>query len=1568
MSRRRHRTGADPHRDDVAVVGVAGVFPGAPDAATFWSNVKNGVDAISDAPAQRWDPVFHDVDGKSADRFYTRRGGFVDEVATFDPLAFGIMPNAAEYAEPDQLLALSAAAAALSDAGDVHARLDPSRVAVLLGRGGYLGDGVARLDQRVRTAQQVVEVLRAVVPGVTEGQLRQVREQFHDALGPERPEASIGLVPNLAASRIANRFDFHGPAYTVDAACASSLIAVSQACDLLRSDRADLVLAGGVHHCHDLTLWSVFTQLRALSPSGGIRPFSADADGILIGEGTGILALRRWEDAVRDGDRVYAVIRGSGVASDGRASTPMSPVQSGQVAAVTAAWRQAGLDPAAAGLVEAHGTATPLGDRTEIATLREVFGDSGAPIGLGSVKSMIGHAMPAAGAAGLVKTALALHEKVLPPTLHADTPHPDLAGSRLELVGALRPWDIPTQGPRLAGVNAFGFGGINAHVVLSEAPTSAASAAFPGANSRAVDPDETVLMLAGVDADDLIAQLDALVAASPDGVATSSSVPTGGPARLAVVAPDAKRMTLARKVLARGTAFRGRNDVWFDPTGLLHPDAGDGKVAFLFPGVEPEFDPRVDDVAERFGLVWEGFSSTDAGLQTQGRGIVNVGRLLAAALDRLGVQADLMAGHSLGEWTGQIVSGIVPHASVDDLLASLRPDALEVPDVVFVALGGGAGVAQEIADTLPDTYVSHDNCTRQSVICCRPEQAPAVLENAKARKVMAQELPFRSGFHSPLFEPFAQGVLREFGSVPLNPAQVPMWSATTLAPYPDDRDEILALGGRHLVEQVRFRELTEKLHAGGVRAFVQVGSGSLTGFLDDTLRDVDVLTVSALSAPGARVSTTGLGQLRRVAAALWSAGLDLDLSLLGHPGAEVAATGAGPRPVPVGRATRLRMGAPLVRDLTPLDLGAVVPATPAIPATPAAAAAGRHQIPVPGPSIPMTSADVNGSGPVVSEFAALVQEATAAAQQVIAAAAAAPVRPRPTPVAAPPARRLTPVASERETLVPLSVEAQPWWGDHAFYPQQPGWPVLEDRFPLVPLTGLVEMMGDAARELVPGSVVVSISDVRAFRWLAVEPAVEARLVAKIDDDASAAARAVHGPDTFVVRTSFEGHCRAVVTLSGAHPAAPAPAAPPVTGVIDRAWTPETIYPDGHLFHGPAYQGIVSMEAFGVNGAAGHLLTKPYPGSLLDNAGQIFGLWVAARADKDRLVLPTSVDEFAFFGEHPTTGTRVNCVVTITEVAETFVRADLELTVEGRVWCRISGWEDRRFQSDDRLFMVLREPGERLLALPRPGGWFLTVEGWPDSASREVVMRRFLRQDERGDHMSRNPRSQRARLLGRISAKDAVRDLAFDAGVARVFPAEVAIDNDDAGRPVVRTELPGTDRVEVSISHTLGGRPPAGKVAGNAAAVGVGVAIASRDGLPGIDVERVAERSTTFENAALTAAEKSLVGTYVRSLDADTGRLCRDRELTRWWAAKEAAAKANGTGLQGRPHDFEVHEVRPAPSAEDPLRVDLLVGDRWIATTSLVLDGVRVVEPTPEAITVTPDVTPHEEYIVAWTDR
>ena len=707
---------AVPDHDDlaVAIVGMGALFPGAPDLDTFWANVAGGVDAISDAPADRLDPVFFDPSSDDPDRFYCRRGGFLGDLASFDPAPFGIMPLAVEGIEPDQLIALRVAAAALEDAGGESALVARERTGVIIGRGGYLTPGLSRLDQRVRTAQQLVQSVRDLVPGIADDRLAEVKAAFVAQLGPDRPESAIDLVPNLTASRIANRLDLHGPAFTVDGACASSLLAVDAGVRELRSGRCDLVVAGGVHLVHDVTLWSVFTQLGALSPAGQIRPFDRRADGLLIGEGAGMVVLKRLEDADRDGDRVYAIVSGIGISSDGREVSLMKPSTEGQLRSVERAWAESGLDPDSCGLIEAHGTATAAGDAAELATLARFFGttpampsvagypDGGAAV-VGSVKSMIGHAMPAAGAAGLIKAALSVHYGVAPPTLHCGEPAEGVHATRFRTTGDGRDWDVAPDF-RVAAVDAFGFGGINTHAVLRAHPDAVrrqGSSGWAPVPRPVADPHPggRVLLVAGHDAAGVVARLEALDVELDD---HRLEVPTtaDGPLRLAIVDPTPARLDLARRVVTGGKPWHGRNDVWFAPEGLITSGGG---VAFLFPGVEPNQDPDVSDVAAHFG--WElPERMGESDLERQSRDILWAGRILHAAMDRLGVRPDVMAGHSLGEWSGLIAAGRVPDAIVDELTNSLLPHRLEVPDVTYLMVGAGVATAQAAVEDLPGVH------------------------------------------------------------------------------------------------------------------------------------------------------------------------------------------------------------------------------------------------------------------------------------------------------------------------------------------------------------------------------------------------------------------------------------------------------------------------------------------------------------------------------------------------------------------------------------------------------------------------------------------------------------------------------------------------------------------------------------------------------------------------------------------------------------------------------------------------------------------------------------------------
>ncbi|WP_461038666.1 beta-ketoacyl synthase N-terminal-like domain-containing protein, partial [Streptomyces mayteni] len=869
-----------PDHTPVAVVGMAVLLPGAGDLDTYWHNITHGVDAITDVPASRWDPDHYQPAGpRRADRVYCRRGGFVDEGTEFDVTRFGIMPQSVPGTEPDQLIALHVADQSLQDAGGDRALpADRARAGVVLGRGGYLTPGLVRLDQRVRTAGQLVHTLRELAPELDEGRLARIRDSFTGQLGPERPESAIGLVPNLAASRVANRLDLRGPAYTVDAACASSLVAVDHAVRELAAGRCDLMLAGGVHHCHDITLWSVFSQLGALSPSERIRPLHRDADGVLIGEGTGVVVLKRLADAEREGDRIYAVVRGTGVASDGRSASLLNPDPGGQARAVRLAWAAAGLDPrapGALGLLEAHGTATPAGDRAELATLAEVFGPpEGPPAAIGSVKSMIGHTMPAAGIAGLIKAALALHHGVLPPTLHCEEPNPALAATRFAPLAEATPWEPPADGaPRRAGVNAFGFGGINAHVVL-EAPATAPAGPVPArrtAPTATVVEPERVLRLAAADP----AALGALLAADDSTVLAAGldeRIADAGPARLGIVDPTARRLALARKAVARGAPWRGRSDVWFSPRPLLGP--GGGRTAFVFPGLEAEFDPRADALAAWFDL--PGPESARVGdVGRHGAAVFQLGRLLDTALRRLGVTPDAVAGHSVGEWTAMAAGGIHTAAEVDAFLAEFDPDALRVPGVAFAVLGLPAErVTEELAGR-DDVVLSHDNAPNQSMVCGQEAAVEELVLRLRAAGVIGQILPFRSGFHTPMLAPYLDPIRHAAESYTLHAQTTPVWSATTATRYPAQPAAVRELFIRHLLEPVRFRPLIGSLYDAGFRAFVQLGAGQLGSLIDDTLAGRDRVVVAA-HAP----VRDCLAQLRRVVTALWTNGAEPDAAPL----------------------------------------------------------------------------------------------------------------------------------------------------------------------------------------------------------------------------------------------------------------------------------------------------------------------------------------------------------------------------------------------------------------------------------------------------------------------------------------------------------------------------------------------------------------------------------------------------------------------------------------------------------------------------------------------------------------
>ena len=477
--------------------------------------------------------------------------------------------------------------------------------------------------------------------------------------------------------------------------------------------------------------------------------------------------------------------------------------------------------------------------------------------------------MPAAGAAGLIKSVLAVHHGVLPPTLHGDDPHPALADTRFRLLDQAEAWTSPA-GPRRSGVNAFGFGGINAHVIVEQHGSDPTPTRAPAAKTTRTDDFRfDAILLEGRDAADLATQLAAI---GPD--RDPPRLPEGaGPARLAIVDPNPKRLELAARVLAKGQAWRGRNDVWFEPSGLV---TGGGRVAFLFPGIEPTFDAELGDVERWFGVEAAPMPDGASGIERHGRQIFDAGRLLHHALATLGIVPDDIAGHSLGEWTGVFTAELIPADRADDFLDGLKPGSLELPGVVFVALGCGADVAGEVIAGLDGVVVSHDNCPHQSVICGPEAEIAEAGRRLAARKVLAQELPFRSGFHTRSSSPTStSSATTGAGCRCRRPAprcgRPP--PASTIRPMPTPSAAGRRPPGPTGPVPPTGREALRRRRAG-----VRPGRGGQPGGL--RRRHPEGPTAASISAASPNRSARELG---RVAAAVWVEGVDVRLDALLAP-------------------------------------------------------------------------------------------------------------------------------------------------------------------------------------------------------------------------------------------------------------------------------------------------------------------------------------------------------------------------------------------------------------------------------------------------------------------------------------------------------------------------------------------------------------------------------------------------------------------------------------------------------------------------------------------------------------
>ena len=893
----------------IAIVGMASIFPQAKNLQEYWENIVNEINCITDVPDSRWNlEDYYDPDPRTPDKTYCKRGGFIPHI-DFNPMEFGIPPNLLEVTDISQLLSLVVAKKALEDSGYVESReFNRERTGVILGVAAGRQLAVpygARMQYPIW--QKALES-----SGISAEEATKIVEKIKQAYADWDTNSFPGLLSNVVAGRIANRFDLGAMNCVVDAACASSLAALSMAVSELTARRADMMLTGGVDTDNSIFAYLCFSKTPAVSPSQNVRSFDADSDGMMLGEGLGIMVLKRLEDAERDGDRIYAVITGIGSSSDGRYNSIYAPRPEGQMKALRRAYEAAGIAPADIGLIEAHGTGTPVGDKAEFAALKEVFqaNEPQQSIALGSVKSQIGHTKAAAGAASLIKTALALHHKTLPPTINITKPNPKLQieSSAFYLNTQTRPW-FNSGSPRRAGVSSFGFGGSNYHVVLEEYQQQQEFSRLNSTPQPVLISADTPVQLLAV-CDEILQQLQ-----GEEGkqhyqrlIEASKSCPV--PHDAARVGFVVKSLTeTCQKIKTAIALLKQRQEAWEHPQGIYYRPSGlelSGKVVALFSGQGSQYLEMGRELAINFPCMRKAFEcvgklASDASTsvaevvfppptfdseiaQTQNDKLQRteyaqpaIGAFSAGVykiLQQAGFKPDFVAGHSFGELTALWAAGVLSDRDYFSLVKA-RGEAMASPTDAgsMMAVTGDISQVQKLLADFPEVTIANLNSPKQVVLAGNKAEVSKLHQLLTEKGYSAFLLPVSAAFHTQLVahaqKPFAEAI----SSIAFNSPTIPVYTNVTGKSYPTDSQTIKTILQSHLLNRVLFQQEIENIYADGGYCFVEFGPRRiLTNLVQEILGDRHHI---AIAVNGSRQKDSDL-QLREAVIQLRVAGLSLE--------------------------------------------------------------------------------------------------------------------------------------------------------------------------------------------------------------------------------------------------------------------------------------------------------------------------------------------------------------------------------------------------------------------------------------------------------------------------------------------------------------------------------------------------------------------------------------------------------------------------------------------------------------------------------------------------------------------
>lgn len=784
-------TGSLPgSKEPIAVIGLGLRFPGAEHPEEFWQLLRDGVDAIQEVPSDRWDQdSFYDPDPSANGKAITRWGGFLDRVDLFDPQFFGISPREAGRMDPQQRLLLEVAWEALEHAGLAVDKLAGTTTGVFVGISSYDYSSF----------------------------------QFED---PQNIDAysGTGNAHSIAANRLSYLLDLRGPSMAVDTACSSSLVAVHLACRSLQTGESNLALVGGVNLMLTPDLTITFSQARLMAADGRCKTFDARADGYVRGEGCGMLVLERLSDALREGDDILALIRGSAVNHDGRSNGLTAPNGLAQQSVIRQALKEAEVHPSQISYIEAHGTGTPLGDPIEVSALRAVLEEGRKdkqPCFLGSVKTNIGHLEAAAGVAGLIKVILALQHEEIPPHLHLEkvNPYIDLEGSPLEIATHNYPW-LRDKQPRLAGVSSFGFGGTNAHVVVSEAPVIKKEVLLEAhrADMQVVSDRPVHILTLSAKSDLVLKQLaDRFAERMAEAQAKQESL-----ADVCFTANTGRKHFEHRLALIGDTFKKAQGSLEAFTAGKRVDNLIDGhilkgrkpKIAFLFTGqgsqypgmgrllydTQPVFKNVLDSCAEILQPILE---HLDEPMQEGSSPILQrtifpapgektlihqtaytqptlfaFEYALAEMWRSWGLEPDLVMGHSVGEYVAACVAGVFNLeeglrliAERGRLMQSLPIDGMMA--AVFATVDEVLPVLESYKELVS---IAAANGPENTVISGEIQAVQQILKELAVMGISSKQLQVSHAFHSPLMEPILDDFVHTADQMHYSPPRIPLVS------------------------------------------------------------------------------------------------------------------------------------------------------------------------------------------------------------------------------------------------------------------------------------------------------------------------------------------------------------------------------------------------------------------------------------------------------------------------------------------------------------------------------------------------------------------------------------------------------------------------------------------------------------------------------------------------------------------------------------------------------------------------------------------------------------------------